>query len=57
MSVEDFLSYAKKLSEYNTEHGTRIPFLYINSFNRIEALFEYIFKSHFTDSQLVIEEK
>ena len=57
MTVEDFIGYARQLSDYNQKHGTRIPFLYLNSFNRIEALFEYIFKSHFTDPQLVIEEK
>ncbi len=57
MTVEEFIGYAKTLSEYNRQHGTRIPFLYLNSFNRIEALFEYIFKSHFSDPQLVIEEK
>lgn len=57
MTVEEFIDYARQLSDYNRQHGTRIPFLYLNSFNRIEALFEYIFKSHFTDPQLVIEEK
>lgn len=57
MTVEDFIGYARKLSEYNRQHRTNIPFLYINSLNRIEALFEYIFKSHFSDPQMVIEEK
>ena len=57
MTVEEFLGYARQLAEYNRQHGTRIPFLHINSFNRIEGLFEYIFKSQFTDPQLVIEEK
>lgn len=57
MTVEEFIGYARTLSEYNRQHGTHIPFLYINSLNRIEALFEDIFKSRFTDPQLVIEEK
>lgn len=57
MTVEDFLGYARALAAYNREHGTSIPFLHLSSFNRIEALFEYIFKSHFTDHQLVIEEQ
>jgi ABC-type glycerol-3-phosphate transport system substrate-binding protein len=57
MTADEFIGYAKALSEYNKRHGTRIPFLYINSLNRIEALFEDIFKSQFTDPQLVIEEK
>ncbi len=57
MTVEEFLGYARKLAEYNRRHGTRIPFLHINSFNRIEGLFEYIFKSQFTDPQFVIEER
>jgi len=57
LTVEEFIGYAKTLSEYNRQHGTRIPFLSLNSFNRIEALFEYIFKSQFSDPQLVIEEQ
>ncbi|EKD40247.1 MAG: hypothetical protein ACD_75C00123G0003 [uncultured bacterium] len=56
MSVEEFLSYAARVADYNKRHGTRFPFLYLNSFNRIEALFEYLFKSSFIDPQPVIEE-
>lgn len=56
MTVEEFLGYARALAAYNREHGTSIPFLHLSSFNRIEALFEYIFKSQFSDPQLVIEE-
>lgn len=57
MTVKEFLGYAEQHANYNRTHGTHIPFLYINSLNRIEALFEYIFKSHFSDPQTVIEEK
>ena len=57
MTVDEFLAYARALAVYNREHGSRIPFLHLSSFNRIEALFEYIFKSHFADPLLVIEEQ
>lgn len=57
MTVEDFISYAKKLAEYNKQHGTHIPFIRLSSLNRIEGLFEYVFKSQFSDPQLVIEQK
>lgn len=57
MTVEDFLLYAQKLSEFNKAHGTSIPFLHVNSFNRIEALFEQMFKSQFSDPELVITEQ
>ncbi len=57
MTVAEFLGYAKQLSEYNRLHRTTIPFLRLSSLNRIEGLFEYIYKSRFTDPLLVIEEK
>lgn len=57
MTSDDFLAYARALAAYNKEHGTSIPFLHLSSLNRIEALFEYLFKSQFSDPGLVIEEK
>lgn len=55
MTVDQFLQYAKKLSEHNKANNTAIPFLSFSKYYRIEALFEFIFKSHFDDPQLTVE--
>ncbi len=57
MDIDTFLSYAKKLHEYNIANGPSISFFSICAFNRIEALFEFIFRSQFEDPQLAIAEK
>lgn len=55
MTTNDFLSYAAKLAEYNKTNSTEIPFLNLSNFNRIEGLFEHIFKSHIKDPQQAVE--
>jgi hypothetical protein len=57
MDIDTFLSYAKRLHEYNSSNGTSISFFSMCSFNRIESLFEYIFRSQFDDPQLAIAEE
>lgn len=57
MTTTDFLDYAKQLSAYNKDnaHQEKTPFFNLCSLNRVEALFEHIFKSFFKDKQHVIE--
>jgi len=57
MSIEDFISYAQKTSSYNKQHRTAIPFIKLTSWNRISCLFEYLFKSQFTDAEFAVKEK
>ena len=57
LDIDTFLSYAKKLHEYNSANGTSISFFSMCSFNRVESLFEYIFRSQFEDPQLAIAEE
>jgi len=55
MTIEQFIGYARQLSSYNATAGEKIPFLSFSTFYRIESLFEFIFKSHFSDPQMVVE--
>ena len=55
MTLDDFLSYAKRLAEYNQEHNTSIPFIKMCSWNRLDILFEYLFKSLSDDPSFAIE--
>ena len=57
MSLDDFFSYAKQLAEYNQRHNTSIPLIKLCSWNRLEILFEYLFKSLCTDPYFAIEGK
>lgn len=57
MSLDDFLSYAKRLVDYNAKNNTSIPFIKLCSWNRLEILFEYLFKSLCKDPYFAIEEK
>lgn len=49
MTLDDFVGYAERLQRYNREHGTSIAFLKLSSWNRVDALFEQLFKSQFDD--------
>lgn len=55
MTVEQFLGYAEQVSRYNATAEEKVPFFSFSSYNRVEVLFEYLFKSHFNDPQTVIE--
>ena len=55
MTLDDFLSYAEQLAEYNQTHNTSIPFIKLCSWNRLDILFEYLFKSLCDDPQFAIE--
>lgn len=55
MTINQFLGYAKKLSDYNKTADIKVPFLSFSTYYRIEALFEFLFKSHFNDPQMVVE--
>lgn len=57
MTIENFIGYARELSVYNRKHGTEIPFIKLSTFNRLDYLFEYLFKSQFDDPHYAIEEK
>ena len=57
MTLDDFLSYAQSLAEYNQEHNTSIPFIKMCSWNRLDILFEYLFRSLSGDPYLAIEAK
>ena len=57
MSLDEFFSYAKQLAEYNQRHNTSIPFIKLCSWNRLEILFEYLFKSLCDDPYFAIEAK
>ena len=57
MTMDDFIGYARELSAYNSKHGTAIPFIKLSTFNRLDYLFEYLFKSQFNDPYYAIEEK
>lgn len=49
MSFDDLVLCAERLQRYNREHGTAIPLLKLSSWNRIDALFESLFRSLFED--------
>ncbi len=43
MTFEDFLGYAEQLQRHNRQTGSRIAFLKLSSWNRIEALYKSLF--------------
>lgn len=49
MTFDDFVACAERLQRYNREHGTSIPLLKLSSWNRVDALFESLFRSQFED--------
>lgn len=49
MTFEDFVACAERLHRYNLERGTAIPLIKLSSWNRIDALFESLFRSQFDD--------
>ena len=55
MTIRQFVGFAKTLHEYNATREAKIPFLSFSTFFRIESLFEFIFKSHFNDPQMVVD--
>lgn len=57
MTLDDFLSYAKQLSDYNKKNNTSIPFIKLCSWNRLEILFEYLFKSFCENPDSAISEE
>ena len=57
MSIDDFFSYAQQLSNYNKQNNTSIPFIKVACWNRIDILFEYLFKTLCDDPYFAIEEK
>ena len=57
MTLDDFLSYAEQLAEYNQEHDTAIPLIKLCGWNRLDILFEYLFKSLCDDPHFAIEVK
>lgn len=56
MTVDDLLSYARQLSEYNAKQNTSIPLIWLGAWNRLESLFLNIFRSHFDDPKTAIEQ-
>jgi ABC-type glycerol-3-phosphate transport system substrate-binding protein len=57
MTVKDFLSYAKQLADFNRNNSTNIPFIRICSWNRLDVLFEYLYRSLCPDPLFSVEEK
>jgi hypothetical protein len=57
MTLDDFFSYAEQLAEYNQRHNTSIPLIKLCSWNRLDILFEYLFKSLCDDPYFAIETK
>ena len=57
MTVDDFLSYAEKLSEYNRRNYDGVPFIKLCSWNRLETLFEYLFRTQLDSPEEGVEEK
>ncbi len=57
MTINDFIGYARDLSAYNQKNNTSIPFIRLSAWNRLDYLFEYLFKSQFTDPLYAIDEK
>jgi ABC-type glycerol-3-phosphate transport system substrate-binding protein len=55
MTFSDFKGYAEALHRYNREQGTSIAFIQIGSWNRLDFLFENIFKSLFEEFDAAVE--
>lgn len=54
MTLDDLLEYARLLRDYNREHGTPIRLVKLSSWNRIDLLFENLFKSQFPDFESAV---
>lgn len=57
MTMEDLYGYAEELHRYNQKHGTSITLMKLSSWNRLDYLFENLFKSLFDDFQSAVEPK
>jgi len=55
MTFEDLSGYAEKLHKYNQKHGTSITLIKLSSWNRLDYLFENLFKSLFDDFPAAVE--
>lgn len=55
MKVEDLLTSAMQLSEYNQKNNTSIPFIRLGTWNRLDTLFEYLFRSRFDNPEFAID--
>jgi hypothetical protein len=51
MTVDDFLSYAKTLAEYNSSHSSKHSLFNLAAWNRLDGLFEYIYRSQLDSPQ------
>ena len=56
MKVEDLLDYARQLSEYNQKNNTSISLIWLGAWNRLESLFGNIYRSHFDNPIVAIEQ-
>ncbi|MEN8198977.1 MAG: hypothetical protein ABFR63_02780 [Thermodesulfobacteriota bacterium] len=56
MTASEFISYARQLADYNKKNNTSIPFINLCVWNRLEILFEYLYKSLCPDPQFAIEQ-
>jgi len=54
MTFDDLLACAERLQRHNREHGTSIPLLKLSSWNRIDALFESLFRSQFENQDAAV---
>ena len=55
MTFNDLKDYARALHRHNLEHGSSIAFIQIGSWNRLDFLFEHMFKSLFDDFDAAVE--
>lgn len=55
MTFDDFLGYAEKIHLYNKANGSSLLFMKVPSWNRMDFLFENLFKSLFDDFQSAVE--
>lgn len=55
MTFDDFLEYAEKVYLYNQANKTEILFMKVPSWNRVDFLFESLFKSLFDEFQPAVE--
>lgn len=54
MRVSDLLTYAKQLSEYNKKNHTSIPLIRLGAWNRLDTLFEYLYRSQLEDTDIAV---
>jgi ABC-type glycerol-3-phosphate transport system substrate-binding protein len=55
MTFSDFKDYAEALHRYNRTHDSSIAFIQIGSWNRLDFLFEHMFKSLFDEFDTAVE--